>query len=102
MDSRPKSSRVMGSATLPLLHYHGAGEFCHSPDVTFRTPSFQFGSDLLRGHRIPVAGGSDLHRGGSREHELHDIGGSRNSTHADDWNVNRFRGVVHHSQGNGL
>src|SRR5215472_9546883 len=57
------------------LQLHSANKLRDPPDVMIVAPVPETVDNLFRGARIPVAGGADLHGGGSGEHELDDVGG---------------------------
>src|SRR5437868_2870361 len=68
----------------------GGDEFGDAMDVVQVAPVFELGDDLFGGDGVPIAGGADLHGGGSGQHELGDVGGFRNPSHADDGNFHGF------------
>ena len=59
-----------------LLQQHSTYKIGDARDVVIAAPLVEAVHNLLGGAGIPIAGGSDLNRGGARQHEFNDIGGS--------------------------
>ena len=65
----------------------------------FAAPLVKGVDDFFGGAGIPVAGSTDLHGRGAREHELDHVGGSGDAAHADDGNFHGMGRVVDHAYG---
>src|SRR6202011_3855160 len=99
----PEPEWLMGGrVTRSLLRNQAAGQLCQPRDLVFNTPILELVHDLLCGTRIPIAGCANLYCGSPGEHELHDVGGSRDSSHAHHGDLYGMRHVVNHAQSNGL
>ena len=58
-----------------LLQQHSTYKIGNAGDVVIAAPLVEAVHNLLGGAGIPIAGGSDLNRGGAGQHEFNDIGG---------------------------
>src|SRR5580692_8238505 len=56
-----------------LFQDEAARQIRQALDAVLRAPILKFVHDLFSGDRIPVAGSSDLHGSGARQHELDNV-----------------------------